>query len=262
MPHPSRLAQGARGAYPAAMSVPAPLAAFIPPLRQDGFLFAPAAATRAAMEAAGLQGWDEFARSWDDLGLDRYMADGGRYRRRRHATFTADAGGVRREAHQPHWQSRDYNALNGGIARWFDPVTEAVADGPALPAILRACHALFDALTPAPSWHIEVHQFRIEARTGEAGQPTPEGMHRDGVDWVLVLMVGRVNVASGETRIAAPDRRDLGSFTLTEPMDAAWVDDLRVMHGVTPVLPHDPARPAHRDVLVVTFRHQAAAGRG
>ena len=36
---------------------------------------------------------------------------------------------------------------------------------------------------------------------GEAGQPTPEGMHRDGVDWVLVLMVRRENIKSGETTI-------------------------------------------------------------
>ncbi len=83
-------------------------------------------------------------------------------------------------------------------------------------------------------------------------------MHRDGVDWVLVLLVGRVNIASGVTSIHAPDGAELGRFTLTDPMDAAWVDDHRVLHGVTPVAPVDPARPAHRDVLVVTFRDETA----
>jgi hypothetical protein len=29
-----------------------------------------------------------------------------------------------------------------------------------------------------------------------------------------------------------------------------------VWHGVTPVQPMDPAAPAHRDVLVLTFRDQ------
>jgi len=38
---------------------------------------------RAVLEGAGLADWDYFARSWDDLGVDGYMADGGRYRRRR-----------------------------------------------------------------------------------------------------------------------------------------------------------------------------------
>jgi hypothetical protein len=46
----------------------------------------------------------------------------------------------------------------------------------------------------------------------------------------------------------------LGSFTLTQPFDAALVEDRRVMHGVTPVTPIDPTLPAYRDVLVVTFR--------
>jgi hypothetical protein len=230
-------------------------------LAAEGFAYVPAARLRPVLEAAGMQDWAGFAASWDDLGLDTYMADGGRYRKRRHAVFrvlgriTGEA--VERRPHQPHYQSRDYNALNGGIARWFEPVTEAAAASPALRAILATCADLFDGLDPAPAWHVELHQFRIEARAGAEGRPTPEGMHQDGVDWVLVLLVARENVAEGETRIAGPDKAPLGSFTLAEPMDAAFVDDHRVFHGVTPVVPVDPARPAHRDVLVVTFRREA-----
>jgi hypothetical protein len=227
-------------------------------LRDRGYAFVQAPAMVGALRAAGLSDWDGFARTWDDLGLDTYMADGGRYRKRRHAAFLVGAAGAARKPDQPHYQSRDYNALNGGIARWFDPVTAAAADSPAFQAILRTCHALFDGLTPAPAWHVEAHQFRIEARPGQSGQPTPEGMHQDGVDWVLVLMVGRVNIASGTTSIHGLDRTLLGSFTLEAPMDAALVDDHRVFHGVTPVQPLDPEQPAHRDVLVVTFRRETA----
>jgi hypothetical protein len=51
-----------------------------------------------------------------------------------------------------------------------------------------------------------------------------------------------------------PDNTFLGSFTLTDPLDAALVDDARVFHGVTPVEPVDATQPAYRDVLVVTFK--------
>jgi len=61
------------------------------------------------------------------------------------------------------------------------------------------------------------------------------------------------------TSIRGTDGRALGSFTLVEPCDAAWVDDHRVLHGVTPVQPIDPAQPGFRDVLVVTFRQEAGA---
>ena len=224
-------------------------------LESDGFAFGRAAEMRDVF--GPLSDWRAFAASWDDLGLDTYMADGGRYRKRRHAAFGArEAEPIWRKPNQPHYQSRDYNALNGGIARWFDPVLPEIATGASMTRILDTCRALFERLAPTRAWHIEVHQFRIEARSGEAGQPTPEGMHRDGVDFVLVLLVGRRNIQSGVTSIRGTDGRDLGSFTLTEPLDAAWVDDHRVMHGVTPVQPIDPADPGFRDVLVVTFRSE------
>jgi hypothetical protein len=229
-------------------------------LARDGYAFVQAAAMRPWLEQAGLRDWEGFARSWDDLGLDRYMADGGRYRRRRFATFAVSGGSIRRKPHQPHYQSRDYNPLNGGIARWFEPVTDAIGTHPATQAIIRASGSLFTALTPPETrpavWHAELHQFRIEARPDAEGRPTPEGMHRDGVDWVLVLLVRRENVASGETSITDLRGTQLGSFVLAQPMDAALVDDARVFHGVTPIHPLDASRPAWRDVLVLTFRRE------
>jgi hypothetical protein len=170
--------------------------------------------------------------------------------------FAADAGSeIRRQPHQPHYQSLAYNTLQGDIQRWFDPVQPAIADGPILRRILAFSRELFGALAPATRhWHIEVHQFRIEARAGESGEPTPEGVHRDGVDYVLVLLIDRANIESGTTTIHAHDGTLLGSFTLTHALDAALVDDARVYHGVTAVTPLDPQQPAHRDVLVVTFK--------
>jgi hypothetical protein len=225
-------------------------------IASQGFAFVHAPEMQALL--GSMPDWPAFAASWSDLGLDTYMADGGRYRKRRHAVF-----GIRhgepffRKPHQPHYQSRDYNPLNGGIQRWFEPVLPEIAAGPSMAAILGACRAVFERLAPTRDWHIEVHQFRIEARSGVEGRPTPEGMHHDGVDYVLVLLVARHNIRSGVTSIRASGGRDLGSFTLTEPCDAAWVDDHRVLHGVTPVEPIDPGEPGFRDVLVVTFRRGA-----
>ena len=222
----------------------------------DGFVFVHAAEMRDLLTSAGqLADWPAFVASWNTLELDQYMADGGRYRRRRHAVYSAIAGGaILRAAHQPHYQSRDYNALNGGIARWFEPVDDAVASGATMRAVLAFSRALFEALAGARDWHVEVHQFRIEARADERGQPTPEGVHRDGVDYVLVLLVDRQNIISGTTTVHALNGDQLGAFTLAAPLDAALLDDARVAHGVTPIEPVDPDGPAYRDVMVVTWR--------
>lgn len=210
------------------------------------------------LENGRLDDWEAFAASWGDMPLDAYMADGGRYRRRRHAVFAVTSdGGVQRQSHQPHYQSIDYNTLNGGVERWFEPITDASGASASLHTILRFCSSTFGVLAPQVArWHVETHQFRIEARADMQGLPTPEGMHRDGVDYVLVLLVKRHNIASGTTTIHSPDGRSLGSFTLTHPFDATLIDDARVFHGVTAVEPLDATQPAHRDVLVVTFRRQ------
>ncbi len=63
----------------------------------------------------------------------------------------------------------------------------------------------------------------------------------------------RTSIESGTTTAHDLWGATLGSFTLAAPLDAALVDDNRVMHGVTAVHPIDPTRPAFRDVLVVTF---------
>jgi hypothetical protein len=223
-------------------------------LTNDGHVFAPHAVTQALLPADFAEYWPALAASWNELGPDRFMADGGRYRKRRHAVFTLSGGTFVRQAHQPHYQSRDYNMLNGGVQRWFDPVTAATAANPAFCALLDLCRDLFNAA--ASDWRVEIHQFRIEPAPDGTGQPTPEGMHRDGVDWVAVILVDRLNVGEGVTAICGPGRLPIGTFTLTDPLDAVFLDDHRVLHGVTPIHRLDQAAPGHRDVLVITFQRQ------
>jgi len=230
-------------------------------LEGDGFCFVAGTTMRGWLAAHGPLGdWEAFADSWNDLGPDPYLAVHGRQRRRRHGVWRCAAGADPvRQPHQPHYQAVAYNALQGGIERWFEPVAADVADSESLRTVLGFAVALFGQLAAdTMNWRIEVHQFRIEATSGRPGEPTPEGVHRDGVDYVLVLLVDRHNIASGSTTIHAPDGATLGSFTLTSPFDAALLDDHRVFHGVTPVLPLDEAEPAHRDVLVVTLRAEHA----
>jgi len=227
------------------------------PIAREGFAFVPAALMRSLLgDADALADWQRFSASWNDLRLDTYLPDGHRYRYRRHATLSVRAGETtcRLESHRPHYQGIDYNPLVGGIDRWFEPIEADVVGGRSLNSILAFCCGLFGALRPDTDWLIECHQFRIEARRDAPGRPTPEGVHRDGVDYVLVLLIDRTNIESGTTTVHDLDGGLLGSFTLTKTLDAALVDDSRVKHGVTAVTAIDPARPAYRDVLVVTFR--------
>jgi hypothetical protein len=225
-------------------------------LKDCGFIRLEAARTLRLLGKAADTYWDGFASSWDDLGTDLYMADGGRYRRRRYAAFTHAGGKCIRKPHQPHYQSRDYNPLNGDVERWFEPVLAATVEHPVTQAILALCNSVIGQIADSDTgkpWHVEFHQFRIETTPDHIGRPTPEGLHRDGVDWVFVMLVCRHNVSDGITEIGSSQQNKLGSFLLQRPGDAVLLDDRRICHGVTEIHAVDPTCPAYRDVLVVTF---------
>jgi hypothetical protein len=227
-------------------------------LATRGYCRLDAADVAAAVGPRALAGWADFARSWDRLELDGFMADGGTYRRRRYACYAVRGALVQRLPHQPHYQATTANPLNGGIDRWFAPVDDATGRHPALRRLLTVCARTFAAAAGVDAasehWLVEAHQFRIEARAEAAGLPTPEGVHRDGVDWVFVCLVGSSNVDGGVTSVHGADGRRLEAFTLRTPLEAMVLDDHRVRHGVTPVRVRHADIPAWRDALVLTFR--------
>ena len=191
--------------------------------------------------------------SWDRLPPDAWLRDGGRYRRRRHSCFVHDVAQARIEqvAHRAHWQPVDYNALHGGIERMFEPIEPALCADPAWRTLLTSLGALFAGVSPAPCWFIEAHQFRIDTTDG-VGRPTPEGAHRDGVDFVAVILVGRQHVRGGESRVFEAHGPHGLRFVMHEPWSAVLLDDVKVIHETTPIQPDGPA--PHRDTLVLTYR--------
>ena len=229
-------------------------AALADAVESSGFALIDAATMRDLLGVDAARDVRAFTASWDDLPRDEHMADGGRYRRRRHSGFHAEGGQVTRLADQPHYQSLAHNPLNGGVARWFAPVRADIGDGVLLRSAIGLLVSVAGQLRGRTGrWRVEVHQFRIEADATQAGQPTPEGMHRDGVDFVLVMLIGRRNAARGVSTIVDAAGAPLVSVQLAQPFDAMILDDARVRHGVSPIVPADRARPAIRDALVVTL---------
>lgn len=192
--------------------------------------------------------------SWNELVPDAYLRDGGRYRRRRHSCFVVEGDVLVQSPHRAHWQPLEYNALHGGLERWFEPMDPAVVAQPVWSRLLCSLAATCSALKGAQPWFVEAHQFRIDTADG-IGRPTPEGAHRDGVDFVVVALVDRAGVKGGETRVFDADGPRGIRFTMSEPWTTLVLDDARVIHETTPIQPLDASAPGgHRDTLVLTFR--------
>ena len=225
-------------------------AALLPQLRERGYaVLSPTdVSALCGIEAGAL---DALKPSWEDLQPDRYLKDGGSYRKRRHSCFVAGQGGLVQAPPRAHWQSEEYNALHGGMRRWFEPMQPATVAQPAWGLLLNGLAKVCDALKGEQTWYVEAHQFRIDTADG-IGRPTPEGAHRDGVDFVAVLLVGRHDISGGETRVFAAAGPDGQRFTLAEPWTLLLLDDARVIHESTPIQPEGDY--GYRDTLVLTYR--------
>ena len=224
-------------------------------LRERGHAVLDAAGVQASLGAAP-HALDSWPAHWNHLPPDAHLRDGGRYRQRRHGSFVIEGDAVRAVPHRAHWQPLEYNALHGGIERWFEPLQAALTQEPLWPRLLLWLAARASALRGVQPWFVEAHPFRIDTADG-IGRPTPEGAHRDGVDLVAVILVARVGVKGGETRVFDADGPSGLRFTMSQAWTTLLLDDARVVHETTPIQPllhGDAAQRGHRDSLVITLR--------
>jgi hypothetical protein len=234
-----------------------PAAELVDALKRDGeAVLSPASLSVLGVTAANL---DALKPCWDDLPPDGYLKDGGRYRFRRHSCFVADSDTLTLSAHRAHWQPVDYNALHGGIQRWYVPLDQEMAGSPAWTALLLGLARVASAIKGEQPWFIEAHPFRIDTSDG-IGRPTPEGAHRDGVDFVAVLLVGRHGIKGGESRVFEANGPAGQRFTMTQPWTLLLLDDERVIHETTPIQPLVAGERGWRDTLVLTLRRGGFQG--
>lgn len=202
--------------------------------------------------------WQTLSQTWDGLINDRFMNDGGTYRLRRYSQFTLNTrqNNLLLMPHIPYSQPSYINALNGGIARYYEPLEKAQIESPFLQGYLRWLGNIFSKVSGNYNWLINMHPYRIKATKNSSGKPTPEGLHRDGVDFITTLMIQRYNVCGGVSVVTDLTGKDIVSWELKEPCDLLIADDTAVMHKVSEIFPLDSKSPSHRDVLVVAFEHK------
>jgi hypothetical protein len=221
-------------------------------LREQGYALLAPEQTCALLQL-GTDAARPWLAAWNDLPHDPHLADGGRYRKRRHASLIQSLpdGALHEVPYRPHWQPLAYNKLHGGKFRDFAPISEAVRHDPLYRHIVAGIGLMLTQLATVDRWHVEVHQFRIDASQG-AGLPTPEGAHRDGVDFVALLLLHRGTLSGGKTSIHALDGQLLHETVLQDPWTLMLLDDKRVAHATTPI--ESTGADPVRDTLVVTWR--------
>lgn len=234
-------------------------------LQQIGYAFLKG--SEVEIPASLQSAFQTFKAEWDHLELDKYLQNGAKFRYRRYNYFYyhPQADELLLLPYEPFFQSEDANAYAGGMVRAFAPLRASAVANPFMHALIRFSFSLMPEAKEksllSSSWKVEVHQVRVISRPSETGEPSPEGIHRDGGASGFVYLMDRKNAKGAESAVYDNDRKLLASKALEAPMDSLLFLDPRVLHHVTPLEIADPAAPAIRDVFILGFFHEPELGK-
>jgi hypothetical protein len=199
---------------------------------------------------------NELKQSFAHLPEDPYLEGNYRFRRLSHVKAVNDpresseAARLIKLPHRRLFQSRQFNPLLGNVVREYAELDEALMQ---LEGFQRLLWEFFQfCQLCSTSNEIGVHQIRTTAAWGKAGNPAPEGIHRDGVDVVGIFSVDRHAIGGGETQLYQhkDDRHPAFSKVLNPGEFLVFKDD-QYFHYTSPVNAI-AAEQGTRDVFVLT----------
>jgi hypothetical protein len=153
--------------------------------------------------------------------------------------------------HGPIYQPPDINSVQGGKVRHYPELTTAQIEAVA-PLILGFARA--NGIGPDDELLVQLQRIRATAGDdGRTGKPAEEGLHRDGVNRLAMVVVHRHNIVGGatvltrrmsfESIVRAAELQDGQGFTF---------DDTSLFHYTSEIVAEDPSEPAFRDVVLLT----------
>lgn len=190
--------------------------------------------------------FDGFKQFFNDLPVDPYVK--GKYRFRRLSRFTAAGNELVKLPHGCLFQSKEYNPLVGDIKREFAQIDDALTQ---LDDFKKLVFAFIDACKLHPESEIGVHQIRTTCSVNNFGNPAPEGIHRDGTDFIGIFSVNRENIQGGETHLYVEKKEKPVFKKILNPGELLLVNDREFFHFTTPIKPTSDAQGV-RDVFVLT----------
>ncbi len=213
-----------------------------------------------------VEAWASLREDYPSLPRDEYLPDNGLYRYRRYDSFYffPATGELELLPHTDYFQSRDINEVTGGITRKFAPLTKETAKNLFLQELIRFDFAHFPLDDPDMQyhpWQVDVHQIYVVANAGAEGHPTPEGVHRDGAEFVTVHLAVIDNADGGMVSIYDDDKNHLESFTLQTVLDSYLFNDAILWHGVKPIQSKDGSNPAKRGILTFDYHYKPELNR-
>jgi hypothetical protein len=206
--------------------------------------------------------WETLRAAYPDLPPDEFLPGGLKYRYRRFGRFyfLPMTGELLPLPHVDYFQSKDINKVTGGIVRKFAPLLPEMFENAFLKELIRFDFHQFPLSEEMKrgAWNVDVHLMRVVAERDLPGQPTPEGIHRDGAEFVTVHLAELENVTGGTVGVYDLHEHPLVNFTLETLLDSYFLHDTHVLHDAQPIRAIDTTTRGVRSILTFDYKHQPA----
>jgi hypothetical protein len=192
---------------------------------------------------------DKLRNHFTDLPVDIYLP--GNYRYRRFSCLEVLHSKIIKLHNKPLLQEKTDNVLFGGVTRCYQDLNSSFLE---LEEFKYLVFKFIDYCNFGISnIKLEVHQIRIVCSDIKSGQPCPEGIHKDGHDFVGIFCVNRKNIQGGETQLHTCLNSLPVFIKILEPGELLVVNDQELFHFTTPIS-LKVLGEAFRDVLILAAK--------
>jgi hypothetical protein len=159
---------------------------------------------------------------------------------------------VERVPAQPYVQPTDHGDYNRTEPRPYPEVPAEISEHPEVLKLQKAVADIVRSVRCDAAKLRMIFTFtRVVADSERKGNCTIEGIHSDGMDYIVsALVINRVNLKpeSGESSVYTLDQKELFR-TVLQPGEGIFQDDVRLMHNISNIQQEVKAERGVRDIL-------------
>ena len=147
-------------------------------------------------------------------------------------------------------QTDEYNDFQGNVERKFENIDEYILNGKGMKELIYKFRMMNELPVGTP---IDIHQMRIITLYDET-PVSPEGVHRDGYDFIAMIGIARDNIKGGHLLVYTEQD---GDHFMSIPLNAGQMvtlDDTKLWHNASDIQTVDKTKNGYMDAFIVTAK--------
>ncbi len=181
---------------------------------------------------------------FNNIPKDPYIPEGYRYKSLARCRIKGNI--IEKQPHTPLFQNKNINSVNGGLVRVYPEIDN-------LDAAKEAILLFTNTFQIDYSYEILVQAQRTKCNNKNPGITTPEGFHRDAIDFLAIFCVNKDNIIGAETQLK-DNQGNIVFRKVLEPGEMLLVDDSKLLHYTSAINVKYPELDTFgfRDVLIIS----------